>query len=65
MQLRAVHAAVNEFIPSSIQLPNLITGAVDKAGDGAPFTSHGPPVVVHSNGYEVDSYVPGGQRMIT
>src|SRR5262249_28107939 len=29
----------------------------------APFTSYGPTVVVHSNGYEVDSYVPGGKRM--
>lgn len=57
-------ATFNEFIPSSIRLPNLITvGAVDKAGDEAPFTSYGPTVVVHSNGYEVDSYVPGGKRM--
>jgi len=57
-------ASFNEFIPSSIQLPNLITaGAVDKAGDEAPFTSYGPTVVVHSNGYEVESYVPGGERM--
>jgi subtilisin family serine protease len=57
-------ATFNEFIPSSIQLPNLVTtGAVDKAGDEAPFTSYGPTVVVHSNGYEVDSYVPGGDRM--
>ncbi len=57
-------ATFNESIPASIQLPNLITaGAVDKAGDEAPFTSYGPTVVVHSNGYEVDSYVPGGDRM--
>jgi len=57
-------ATFNEFIPSSIQLPNLITvGAVDKAGDEAPFTSYGPTVVVHSNGYEVESYVPGGKRL--
>lgn len=57
-------ATFNEFIPSSIQLPNLITaGAVDKSGDEAPFTSYGPTVVVHSNGYEVESYVPGGERL--
>lgn len=57
-------ATFNEFIPSSIHLPNLISaGAVDKAGDEAPFTSYGPTVVVHSNGYEVESYVPGGGRM--
>jgi subtilisin family serine protease len=57
-------ATFNEFIPSSIRLPNLITvGAVDQAGDEAPFTSYGPTVVVHSDGYEVDSYIPGGKRM--
>lgn len=57
-------ATFNETIPASIQLLNLITvGAVDKAGDEAPFTSYGPTVVVHSNGYEVDSYIPGGKRM--
>jgi hypothetical protein len=45
-------------------LPNLLTvGAVDKAGDEAPFTSYGPTVVVHANGYQVDSYLPGGQRV--
>lgn len=57
-------ASFNEFIPASIHSPNLIVaGAVDKAGDEAPFTSYGPTVVVHSNGYEVESYVPGGERM--
>lgn len=57
-------ATFNESIPASIQLPNLIVaGAVDQAGDEAPFTSYGPTVVVHSNGYEVESYVPGGDRM--
>jgi subtilisin family serine protease len=57
-------ATFNEFIPSSIHAPNLITaGAVDQSGDEAPFTSYGPTVVVDANGYEVDSYVPGGERM--
>ncbi len=57
-------ASFNEFIPSSIRAPNLITaGAVDRSGDEAPFTSYGPTVVVDANGYEVDSYVPGGERM--
>jgi subtilisin family serine protease len=57
-------ATFNEDIPSSIQLTNLITaGAVDQAGDEAPFTSSGSTVVVHSEGYEVESYVPGGERM--
>ena len=53
-----------ESYPSSIALPNLLTvGAVDKAGDEAPFTSYGPTVVVHANGYQVESYIPGGQRV--
>lgn len=57
-------ASFNEFVPSSIRLPNLLTaGAVDQAGDEAPFTSYGPTVVVHANGYEVDSYIPGGDRL--
>jgi subtilisin family serine protease len=54
----------SEFIPSSLKLPNLLTvGAVDKAGDEASFTSYGPTVLVHANGYEVESYVPGGDRI--
>ena len=58
------NAAFAEAIPSSIALPNLVTvGAVDKAGDEAPFTSYGPTVVVHANGYQVDSYIPGGKRV--
>lgn len=57
-------ATFGEFIPSSIVLPNLLTvGAVDKAGDEAPFTSYGPTVVVHANGYQVESFLPGGNRV--
>jgi len=57
-------AAFDESIPSNISLPNLITvGAVDKAGDEASFTSYGPTVVVHANGYQVDSVIPGGERL--
>jgi len=57
-------ATFNEFIPSSIRLPNLMTvGAVDQAGDEANFTSYGPTVAAHANGYEVESYVPGGDRL--
>jgi subtilisin family serine protease len=53
-----------EFLPAGIVLPNLITvGAVDKAGDEAPFTSYGPTVKVHANGYQVESYLPGGDRV--
>ena len=34
-----------------------------QAGDEAPFTSYGPTVVVHANGYQVESFLPGGQRV--
>jgi subtilisin family serine protease len=54
-----------EFTPAGLTLPNLLTvGAVDKAGDEAPFTSYGPTVKVHANGYQVDSYFPGGDRVM-
>jgi subtilisin family serine protease len=53
-----------EAIPADIVLPNLLTvGAVDKAGDEAPFTSYGPTVKAHANGYQVESYLPGGERV--
>ena len=54
----------DEVIPSSFQLPNMITvGAVDQAGEETSFSSFGPMVNVHANGFEVDSYIPGGQRL--
>jgi hypothetical protein len=57
-------ATFAEAYPSSISLPNLVTvGAVDKAGDEAPFTSYGPTVVLHANGYAVESVIPGGERV--
>ena len=53
-----------EDIPAAIELPNLLTvGAVDLAGDEASFTSYGANVKVHANGYQVESYVPGGHRV--
>ena len=53
-----------EDIPAAIVLPNLLTvGAVDLAGDEAGFTSYGATVKVHANGYQVVSYLPGGQRV--
>ncbi len=52
-----------EFIPSSLDLPNIMTvGAVDQAGDETGFTSFGK-VDVYANGFEVSSYVPGGDKM--
>jgi len=53
-----------EAIPADVSLPNVVTvGAVDKAGDEAPFTSYGRTVKVHANGYQVESTLPGGDRV--
>ena len=52
-----------EMIPSAIDLPNIITvGAVDEAGEETSFTTFGK-VDVYANGFDVDSYVPGGDRL--
>lgn len=54
----------NKIIPSSIDLPNvLVVGAVDQAGDETGFTSYGKNIRAHANGFEVESYVPGGRKM--
>jgi len=51
-------------IPSSFELPNLmVVGALDQAGDPTSFTSGGRNVKVYANGFQVESYVPGGGTM--
>ena len=51
-------------VPASLHLPNLIAvGAVNQAGEETSFTSYGDTVAVHADGYEVESYVPGGARL--
>lgn len=51
-------------IPSAYDLPNImVVGAVDQAGERTSFTSVGENVVVYANGFEVESYVPGGDRI--
>jgi subtilisin family serine protease len=53
----------DEFYPSSYDFPNIISvGAVDQAGEETSFTSLGK-VDVYGNGFEVESYVPGGNRI--
>lgn len=48
-------------IPSGFDLPNLMKiGAVDIEGKETGFTTMGRSVDVYGNGYEVESYVPGG-----
>jgi len=57
-------ATFAEDIPAAIAAPNLLTvGAVDRAGDEASFTSYGPTVVAHANGYQVESVIPGGEKL--
>jgi len=54
----------NKVIPASIDLPNvLVVGAVDLAGDETDFTSFGKNIKAHANGFEVESYIPGGNRL--
>ena len=57
-------AGFDETIPSSLELPNLITvGAVDQAGGRTGFTSTGKTVRVYASGYNVESVVPGGAHV--
>ena len=50
-----------EDVPASLRLPNLIAvGAVNQAGEETSFTSYGQAVLVHADGYDVASRVPGG-----
>lgn len=57
-------ADFEEYIPAGLNLPNLITvGAVDRAGEETGFSTFGKTVVVHANGFEVESLLPGGDRV--
>lgn len=56
-------ADFSEYIPAGFELPNLITaGAVDQAGTETSFSTFGKTVVVHANGFEVVSFMPGGEK---
>lgn len=53
----------DEFYPSSYDMANVLTvGAVDQEGKETSFTSLGK-VDVYANGFNVESFVPGGVRM--
>jgi hypothetical protein len=57
-------ADFEDYIPAGLQLPNLVTvGAVDPAGDETSFSTFGKTVVLHANGFEVESLLPGGARV--
>lgn len=48
-------------LPSGLGLPNLlVVGAVDIEGKVTSFTTMGKGVHVYANGYEVESFIPGG-----
>ena len=52
------------YYPASLVLPNLLTvGAVDAEGKKTSFTSEGKNIKLFANGYEVESFVPGGARV--
>jgi subtilisin family serine protease len=56
-------ADFSQYIPAGFELPNLITaGAVDQSGTETSFSTFGRTVKVHANGFEVMSYVPGGEK---
>jgi subtilisin family serine protease len=57
-------ASFLQDVPAGLHLPNLIAvGAVNQAGDETSFTSYGPTVIVDADGYEVESFVPGGAKL--
>jgi subtilisin family serine protease len=56
--------AFEDHYPSAFDLPNLlVVGAVDQAGYETSFTSFGGTVDVYANGFEVESYIPGGEKL--
>jgi subtilisin family serine protease len=58
------NAGFERDVPASLRLPNLISvGAVNQAGKETDFSNYGDTVSVYADGYEVESYVPGGWRM--
>ncbi len=53
-----------EDVPSSLRLPNLMAvGAVNQSGDETSFSCYGKSVDVLADGYDVESFVPGGARL--
>ena len=57
------NADFSQYIPAGFELPNLITaGAVDQSGTETSFSTFGRTVKAHANGFEVLSYVPGGEK---
>ncbi|NJL11792.1 MAG: S8 family serine peptidase [Microscillaceae bacterium] len=59
------NADFSEYIPATFSdLPNLLTiGAVDSEGKKTDFTTEGKSVRFYANGYEIESFVPGGAKI--
>jgi subtilisin family serine protease len=56
-------AGFAQDVPASLRLPNLLAvGAVNSSGKETSFTSYGATVFIYANGFQVDSFVPGGTR---
>ena len=56
--------AFEDHYPNAFDLPNLlVVGAVDRAGHETSFTSFGKTVDVYADGFEVESYIPGGEKL--
>jgi subtilisin family serine protease len=54
----------SELIPSGLNVPNMLTvGAVDQSAKPTDFTTFGKNVVLYANGFEVESYIPGGKKL--
>jgi subtilisin family serine protease len=52
------------MIPSGLKVPNMLTvGAIDSSGKPTSFTTFGKGVTLYANGFEVNSYIPGGEKL--
>ncbi|HTL10312.1 MAG TPA: S8 family serine peptidase [Chitinophagaceae bacterium] len=59
------NADIDQRYPAALDLPNMLgVGSVDAAGMETSFTATGKKVRIHANGYLVESYIPGGARML-
>ncbi|ASU34161.1 S8 family serine peptidase [Mucilaginibacter xinganensis] len=51
--------------PAALDIPNMIgVGSVNSAGLETDFTATGKKVAIHANGYLVESFAPGGSKIL-
>jgi subtilisin family serine protease len=54
----------SEYVPAGLRLPNLLTvGAVDARGKFTTFTTTGKHIELYADGYRIESFMPGGQKV--